>query len=170
MAPFKLDDADRFEIQSLLKSGFPGKPLCRAQALLRLADGESVEEIADTLGVNRRTVYYWFERFQNRHGGGILSRLAAAPRSGRPCTAQNVIDPILDELFEVDPRDLGYHYAGWTATLLQAHLKKDFNIDVSVRSIGSAIKRIGVKWKRPRHTLALRPRTWKQSKGGLKEA
>jgi hypothetical protein len=29
-----------------------------------------------------------------------------------------------------------------------------------------AIDRLGIIWKRPRHELALRPETWRQSKGG----
>jgi len=29
-----------------------------------------------------------------------------------------------------------------------------------------AIQRLRIRWKRPRHTLALRPATWRQAKGG----
>jgi transposase len=170
MAPFSLGAQERVALEQLLRHGFPARALCRAQALLWLADGESAADVADTLGVEPRTVYYWTERFQQREDRGILTRLSDAPRSGRPRSAMGVIDPIVDEIIDSDPRELGYYYTGWTAALLQDYLLRHHNIQVSLRSIGSAIHRIRVGWKHPRYRLALRPKHWQQSKGGSKRA
>jgi hypothetical protein len=54
--------------------------------------------------------------------------------------------------------------------LLQDYLDQRHGIQVSLRSIGSAIHRIRVGWKHPRYRLALRPEHWRQSKGGSKRA
>ena len=39
---------------------------------------------------------------------------------------------------------------------------------VSRKTVGRAIARLGIRWKRPRHQLARRPDTWRRSKGGSK--
>ena len=85
-------------------------------------DGESIEEVAERLCVSRRTIYYWVEWFESSVGLDLASRLADAPRSGRPATAQGIIDPLIDEVIETDPRDLGYRSTVWTAALLRHYL------------------------------------------------
>jgi len=73
-----------------------------------------------------------------------------------------LIEAVIDE----DPRKLGYDSTVWTAVLLIQHLKRVHGIEVSRKSIRAALARLGIRWKRPRHQLSLRPDTWRQSKGG----
>jgi transposase len=73
---------------------------------------------------------------------------------------------LIEAVIDQDPRELGYHSTAWTAALLMRHLKRVHGIEVSRKSISSAIARLRIRWKRPRHQLALRPETWRQSKGG----
>jgi len=91
-----------------------------------------------------------------------------AARSGRPATAKGIIDPLIEAALELDPRQLGYHATVWTAPLLVFHLRQKHHQRVSYTSVRLAIVRLRIRWKRPRHTLALRPQTWRQAKGGLK--
>jgi transposase len=79
----------------------------RAQALLWLAQGFPVEDIANLLGVSRQTVYNWVRRFQERQGDDLRQRLADTPRSGRPPTALGIIDPLIAAVIDGDPRTLG---------------------------------------------------------------
>ncbi|MGZ3316046.1 MAG: winged helix-turn-helix domain-containing protein, partial [Isosphaeraceae bacterium] len=65
-----------------------------------------------------------------------------------------------------DPRDFGYHSTVWTAPLLMRYLERVHGVAASRRSIGSALERLRIRWKRPRHQLARRPDTWRQAKGG----
>ena len=46
--------------------------------------GFPVSEIAAQFSVSRQTVYKWAERFQQRQGLDLQSRLADARRQGRP--------------------------------------------------------------------------------------
>jgi len=170
MGLLTLDELDRTVLQDFVLRKTPARALCRAQALLWLADGEDIGGVAETLGVSRQTVYNWVHRFERRDHLDLISRVADAPRSGRPPVALGIIDPLIDAVIDSDPRHFGYRYTGWTAPLLQDYLRKHHGIEVSSRSIGAAIERIRVGWKRPRHRLALRPETWRQSKGGSKEA
>ena len=51
--------------------------------------------------------------------------------------------------------------------LLRQHLAESHQLSVSQRSVSYALSRLGIRWKRPRHQLALRARHWRQAKGGL---
>jgi transposase len=166
MLPIILSDRLRGELEGLLARTPSAKEWCRARALLWLAEGHSVGEVAELLLVSRQSVYNWADRFERGEGLDLRARLLDAPRSGRPPTALRIIDPLIAEVIDNDPRELGYRSTNWTAGLLMRYLKRDHGIGVSRRSVGLAIESLGIRWKRPRHELALRPETWRQSKGG----
>jgi transposase len=153
-------------LESLVAHTPLAKERCRAQALLWLAEGRSAEEVAELLRVSRQSVYNWVDRFRQREGFDLRARLLDAPRSGRPPTASGIIDPLIAAVIDQDPRGLGYRSTNWTAALLVQYLKRTHGIEVSRRSVGLAIDRLRIRWKRPRHQLALRSETWRQSKGG----
>ena len=90
-----------------------------------------------------------------------MHRTRAAPR-----TAGGAVDDRVAAVIDHDPRQLGYRSTGWTAPLLSQYLRDHHGIEVSERTVGRAIDRLDMRWKRPRHELALRPETWRQSKGG----
>jgi transposase len=166
MAPLKLAPRQRSDLQYLASHDPVAKRRCRAQALLWLDGGEAPEQVAEALLVSRRTVYYWVERFQGRDGLDPLSRLADAPRPGRPRAGGGDIDAWIAEVIDTDPRDLGYHQTVWTAPLLVHYLRDRHEAEVSPKTISRALARLSIRWKRPRHQLARRPETWRQSKGG----
>ena len=77
-----------------------------------------------------------------------------------------MIDTLLSEVIEGDPRQWGYHATVWTAPLLRQYLHDVQHFKASRRSVGLAIARLGIAWKRPRYDLARRTPTWRQAKGG----
>ena len=166
MAPLWLGDRLYADLEEIVCHTPSAKERCRAQALLWLAEGSGVEEVAESLHVSRQTVYNWVTRFQERHGLGLRARLLDAPRPGRPPSADGSIDRLIASVIDGDPRPLGYHSTIWTAPLLRCYLRDYHGIDVSDRTVGRALDRLRLRWKRPRHELALRPDTWRQSKGG----
>jgi transposase len=166
MIHLRLSRKERAELEWLIGHTHDARLLQRAQAVLWFVRGESVEAIALRLLVSRQSVYNWFGRFQERDSLPLAARLADAERSGRPRTAHGVIDPLIDAVIDTDPRELGYRPTVWTAGLLQTYLSEAHQIAVSPKSISFAIARLRVRWKRPRHRLALRPGTWRQAKGG----
>jgi transposase len=166
VAPFQLQPHERRVLSRIAGSVPTAKELTRAQALLWLDAGEAVEEVAQRLLVSRQTVYNWLVRFRQRSHQDIRACLQDAPRTGRPPTALGIIDPLLEEVIDTDPRLHGYRHTAWTAVLLQHYLRQVHGIVVCRRSIGLAIARLGMRWKRPRHVLGQRPETWRQAKGG----
>ena len=161
-----LSRRERAKMQDLIAPPHDARQTLRAYALLWLDDGESVPEVAHRLGVTRQTVYNWVSRFQTRTDLEIALRLADAPRCGRPCTATGIIDPLIDAVIECDPREFDYRSTVWTVPLLVEYLRDEHKLVVSDDSVRLALARLRVRWKRPRHQLALRPETWRQAKGG----
>jgi len=170
MTPIVLTDRQRAELEGAILCTPSAKECCRAQALLWLTEGESVEGVADLLHVSRQTVYNWVNRFRERAGLDLRDRLNDAPRPGRPRIGGGVIDPLIAEVIDSDPRARGYRATVWTAPLLSRYLREHHQIAVCDRTVSRAIARLGIRWKRPRHQLARRPDTWRQSKGGSNAA
>ena len=166
MTTLKLSSQERKRLQALAARTTDACVLRRAQALLWLASGHGIEDVTQHLCVCRRTVYYWAEQYATREADDIAGRLGAMPRSGRPRTAHGVIDPLVDSVIDTDPRELGYRSTVWTAGLLRQHLSHAHHLAVSQRSVSYALARLSIRWKRPRHQLALRARYWRQAKGG----
>jgi len=166
MTYLELNGKQRLLLEQIISDSQDARHVRRAYALLWLDDGYLIEEIAQHLSVSRQTVYNWADRFLYRQQVDFLSRLADAPRCGRPCVAKGIIDPLIEKVLDTDPRQLGYRSTVWTAALLAVYLRDEHRIAVSSDSVSRAIARLQVRWKRPRHQLALQLATWRQAKGG----
>src|SRR4051794_17997072 len=123
MALLVLSDRLRGELQDIVSHTPVAKERCRAQALLGIADGSDVGEVAEVLLVSRQTVYNWLSRFQERAELDLRARLLDAPRLGRPRTASGSIDELVAAVIDGDPRTFGYHATVWTAPLLSRYLR-----------------------------------------------
>jgi transposase len=166
MAVLLLSDRQRGEWEVVVSHSPLAKERCRAQALLGIAEGADVGEIAELVQVSRQTIDNWLSRFRERAELDLRARLLDAPRLGRPRAAGGTIDGLLAAVIDGDPREFGYHATVWTAPLRCRYLHDRHGIEVSDKTVGRVIDRLGMSWKRPRHELDLRPKTWRQSKGG----
>ena len=166
MTTLKVSSQERKRLQALAARTTAADVLRRAQALLWLASGHGIEDVTQRLCVCRRTVHHWVEQYEAREADDLAGRLSALPRGGRPRTAAGVIDPLIDGAIDQDPRELGYRSTVWTAGLLRQYLSESHQLPVSQRSVSYALARLSIRWKRPRHQLALRARYWRQAKGG----
>jgi Winged helix-turn helix len=82
-APLKVvvDREQRMVLEEIARTlTYPYRDVIRARTILALADGVSQVEVARRVGLRRRIVRKWAERFVER---GLLG-LNDAPRSGRP--------------------------------------------------------------------------------------
>jgi hypothetical protein len=76
-----LDREQRIVLEEIAHAmTYPYRDVIRARAVLLLADGVSQAEVSRRVGLRRRIVRKWAERFVER---GLLG-LNDAPRSGRP--------------------------------------------------------------------------------------
>jgi transposase len=141
--------------------------LRRAQALRWRDEGESIADVSERLGVSPRTVCYWQAHFRERSALALAVRLQDGDRSGRPRTVTGRIESLIEAVLDQDPRERGYRSTVWTAPLLRQYLEDGHGLSVSRQSVSLALVRLRIRWKRPRHQLALRTPTWRQAKGGL---
>lgn len=123
-------------------------------------------EVANRLRVSRQTIYNWVARFESRSELPTEVRVADGARQGRPRTAKEIIDPLIDEVIDQDLREFAYGSTIWTVPRLRRHLADKHQIKVRSKSVGFALRRLRIVWNCPRHHLALRSETWPQAKKG----
>jgi transposase len=168
--PLSLSSQEYQRLLEVAHTTHDPRQLHRAQALLWLAEGDTVDEVASRLFTTPRTVFRWLSRFHARQALDVPARLADRPRSGRPKTVRGIIEPLISAVLAGDPQQYGYQSTVWTAPLLSHYLREHHHLHASRRSVGLALARLGIAWKRPRYDLARRSPTWRQAKGGLNEA
>jgi transposase len=166
MPNFGLKRNERKAIEAIIASASDGNVIRRGLALLHLDEGRSLATVAVSLRVSRQTVYNWISAFQDRSNLDMCSRLSEGYHPGRPRRIHGKIEPLLEEVLDLNPFNLGYPSTVWTAALLTHHLEEKYGIIASNRSVRYALKRLDYRWKRPRHTLARRSPAWQQQKGG----
>jgi transposase len=120
----------------------------RVQAVLWVAQGDPISEVAELTGVSGQTIYNWLQRSLACHQ---VAALADAPRSGRPVTAPQITAaPILPHL-HANPLELGYRTTVWSVKLLAAHLRRQYDCRISPPTLRRRMKALGLRCKRPRY-------------------
>src|SRR5215216_5091253 len=90
MTSIELNSKQRITLEKIIAASRDARQVLRAYALLWLDEGDSVEEVAQRLGVSRQSIYNWAWRLFQRDDDNLSLRLADVPRSGRPCTAKGI--------------------------------------------------------------------------------
>ena len=76
-----LSDAERCELERTARAHCaPHREVVRAKVILQLAESHTISAIAREVGLERRIVRKWGERFQHKRLQGLRDN----PRSGRP--------------------------------------------------------------------------------------
>jgi transposase len=123
----------------------------RTLAILEVARGTPVTQVAERLRVVRRTVYNWIETY--REAGDPVG-LADSPRSGRPRLWTEDLRGLLRSLLaDHAPDELGYPAVNWTVPLLREHLRRGTGRALSGDTIRRELQRSGYVWKRSRYVL-----------------
>lgn len=161
----ELTAEDRRKLQDHVKHAEDARELRRAQALLWLDEGETVSAVASRQDVTRQTVYNWIQRLRQDHHA-VTEPLPDKTRSGRPANRRETVAQVIRAAIDSDPRELGYTSPMWTSALLRQEVKRQYGLTVSQRTVTRALRGLDYSYKRPRHVLARRPRTWRQVKGG----
>jgi transposase len=122
----------------------------RTLALLEVARGKPVAEVARALGVSRQSVYNWAAAYAADHDP--LS-LADGDRSGRPSVWTDDLRVTLSAALGRPPDRLGYPAVNWTIPLLQEHLVHWCDRRPGANTIRRELHRLGYVWKRSRYVL-----------------
>jgi transposase len=160
----KLTYWQRQGLQRQLRQASEARVYRRLLALLLLDRGDSPAQVAETLGVARRTVYYWLAAYTRAYNPADLDD---APGAGRPTLWTDHARALLRELLATTPDCRGYYAGNWTVPLLQEELEQGTGIAFSEDAIRDELHRLGYVWKRPRYVLDPDPEVEKKTTDSL---
>jgi transposase len=135
----------------------------RLRALNGCELGFSQSDIADILGVARETVCRWWAAFLAGGVAGLPGERTGRPEgSGRSLTDEQGIH-IQQLIDENSPSQLGIASPLWNRRAVRDLIKKEFDIDMPVRTVGEYLQRWGYTAKRPqRHSNKQNPEEVRQ--------
>ena len=118
----ELTDEDRefLETQARART-IQAQTVARARILLLKADGHTVDDIADKVGLNRKSVMLCVSKYRE---GGVENALFDAPGRGRNAEITDDERAWVIDLACQRPADLGYAAETWTYALLTSHIRE----------------------------------------------
>jgi transposase len=118
----------------------------RLRAVEQVQAGAHPEEVAATLGLHRKTVYGWLAKF--REGG--RDALAARPVPGRPPKLSGAqIARLYELIVGADPAQFSFEFALWTREMVRQVIRREFQVALSVVSVGRLLRTMGLSPQRP---------------------
>jgi transposase len=158
-----LHERDRIYLQTLLQAATTPIEHQRIRAVLCVAEGDTVAEAAETVGLSRPCVNRWLSCYLE-HRRQCTFR--DAERSGRPAIELPLSDDQIKELLRQSPIDHGYMSTGWTVALLQRHLLQHYQVRIGDDALRIRLHQMGLRWKRPRYVFTEPEPHLAQKKGG----
>ena len=159
---FKFTARDRSRLAAALKQARDARLFRRLQAVLLVAGGKPVGEVARLAGASRQSVYNWLRQYT---ASRRVEALRDGARAGRPRAASDLTDERILEELRRDPLSLGYSTQVWTVALLARHLSERCGCVVTERTLRRRMRAAGLRWKRPRYVLTGRDEHAPQKKG-----
>lgn len=118
----------------------------RIQAVQLIESGRKIDDVVEIMGVGRRTVLEWWEKY--RRGG--LGELSAKFATGRPTSLS---DRQMLELRALivgnDPRQLSFGLALWTREMIGELIRQRYRVTLSRVTVGRILKKLGMSPQRP---------------------
>src|SRR3712207_2824769 len=158
----RLSGADRRRLAAGLETAREARGYRRVEALLLVAEGQSVAEATRRCHVDRSSVHRWLGRYG---AGRDATALADRPRRGRPRRSGRLTPRRLAAALARDPRRCGYRATSWTVPLLAHYLAAQDGIAIGARTLRRRLHEAGYRWKRPRYVYAGRAAHLAQKKG-----
>lgn len=114
------DDRSYLETQTRART-IQAQTVNRARILLLKADGTSINDIADKVGMNRKSVMLCINKYLE---GGVENALFDAPGRGRNAEITDDEKAWIINIACQKPVDFGYSAEVWTRALLTKHINK----------------------------------------------
>lgn len=114
------EDRAYLELQTRTRT-IQAQTVNRARILLLKADGTRIDDIADKVGMNRKSVMLCINKYLE---GGIDNALFDAPGRGRNAEITDDEKAWIISIACQKPVDLGYSAETWTRALLTKHINK----------------------------------------------
>ena len=118
----------------------------RQQAIKAVREGQTVQSVAASFGVNPRSVFRWLADFAN----GGQNALLAKPIPGRPpkLSAEEMVW-IANAVRDHTPQQFKFQFGLWTLTLIRHLINRHFKKELSVSSVHRLMKILGFSAQKP---------------------
>jgi transposase len=118
----------------------------RIRAVERVQAGESPEIVIQALGFTRSCIYAWLARY--RTGG--WGALRAGALKGRPMKIQPAqMGWLYRTIIGKSPLQFQFEFALWTREMIRVLLREQFQLKLSLASIGRLLRQLGLTCQRP---------------------
>lgn len=118
----------------------------RTRAVERVQAGESPETVIKVLGFSRACIYNWLAWY--RAGGWSALKARAVP--GRP---KKITGEQMQEIYRTvvghSPLPYRFEFALWTREMVQVLLREEFQLSLSLSSVGRLLRQLGLSCQRP---------------------
>jgi transposase len=115
----------------------------RAKIVQLASTGRQVPEIAETLGLNEKTVRKWLKRFAEQGPLGLED----APRSGAPSRYTPEVKARIIAAALTNPRELGCKFNCWTFERLAVYVREELGFGVKKTRIFAILHEEGLRWR-----------------------
>ncbi len=143
-----MQHADDDALRDALWSVEDAEPAIRLFVGLAYGNGVSQTELADWLGVERKTIYNWLLRFEE-HPGDLAMAARDADRSGRPSKLTESDRTELLEQLQSPPGKVGYDRESWTPELVRRHVEASYDAGYSLGSCRRLLREAGLVYREP---------------------
>src|SRR3954451_18565842 len=151
----------RQELERQLRSTADARVYRRTLAVLEVARGRPVAEVARALGVTRQTLHNWLAAYAQDL---TPLDLADAARTGRPPLWTPAQRDVLRAALAQPPDRWGYRATDWTVPLLREHLAGRAGVRPSGTALRQWLRALGYAWKRYRYVLPPDPEREKKTR------
>ena len=134
----------------------------RLHALLALAEGMSVQEIAAMLGLGEQTVRDYRNRFLWKH----LASLTYKRPPGRPSKLTKVQRRALAAVIKAGPQAAGYTSGCWNTPMIQDLIQRRFGVSYHPHYVATLLHNLGFSYQKARfvsdHLNEAKRLAWRQ--------
>ncbi len=145
----RITTSTRKELEATLRRAFKAGDLVlvkRVTALLGIARGEPVAQVAAGLEVSRSSVYAWLHGLLLEGAAGLRVRW----RGGRPPKLTKTQRQRLAAIVEGGPEAAGFPTGCWHALLIQQVIQREFGVSYNVHYLATLLHSLGFSFQKAR--------------------
>lgn len=118
----------------------------RIRAVERVQAGESPEVVIRALGLTRSVIYVWLARYRAGGWGALKARaLKGRPMKIQPAQMRWLYRTITGK----SPLQFRFEFALWTREMIRVLLWEQFQLKLSLASLGRLLRQLGLTCQRP---------------------
>jgi transposase len=120
-------------------------------AAIAYKNGITQSELAEWFDVERKTIYNWLTRLEERN---VDEAIRDEQRAGRPRKLAEEQLGDLRKILQNPPTEAGLHAPAWTTELLQQFIRDEFETHYSRPSCRRLMKEVGLSYQTSRKAAA----------------